>query len=138
LQAAILRIKLPHLDAWNEQRRQLAAGYAELLNDTGFVLPQAVDDVSHVYHLYVVRAKGRDSLLDYLRARGIGAQVHYPVPVHLQPAYADLGFGPGSLPETERAANEVLSLPLYPEMEVPATMRVFELIQQWIDGGNRA
>jgi dTDP-4-amino-4,6-dideoxygalactose transaminase len=116
LQAAILRVKLPYLETWNERRRELAVGYSIRLAASRLVLPEGVEPFRHVYHLYVVRTPERDALLADLRARGIGAQVHYPVPVHLQPAYTDLGFGPGSLPETERAAREVLSLPLYPEM----------------------
>jgi dTDP-4-amino-4,6-dideoxygalactose transaminase len=129
LQAAILRVKLRHLDEWNERRRELAARYAALLRETDLVLPRAVGDVTHVYHLYVVRAQERDALLAHLHERGIGAQVHYPVPVHLQPAYADLGLGPGSLPETERVAAEVLSLPLYPEISEAAIGYVSETIQ---------
>jgi len=130
LQAAILRVKLRYLEAWNERRRELAAWYATLLANTSLVVPRAVGDVTHVYHLYVVRAQERDLLLADLHEHGIGAQVHYPVPVHLQPAYADLGFGPGSLPETEQAAKEVLSLPLYPEMTEEAIESIVEAIQQ--------
>jgi dTDP-4-amino-4,6-dideoxygalactose transaminase len=133
LQAAILRVKLRYLEMWNQRRRELAACYAKWLKNTDLVLPQASNDVAHVYHLYVVRAKQRDELLAYLRGRGIEAQVHYPVPVHLQPAYANLGFGPGSLPEAERAAGEVLSLPLYPEMKEQAIEKVFEVIQSWAE-----
>ncbi len=138
LQAAILRVKLPYLEAWNERRRELAARYAALLRDTGLTLPEASGDITHVYHLYVVRAQRRDALLTYLHGRNIDAQVHYPVPVHLQQAYIDLGFGLGSLPETERAAAEVMSLPLYPEMQEHALERVFEVIQQWRYGGSIA
>ncbi len=133
LQAAILRVKLRYLAGWNEQRRELAAHYTTLLKDTDLVLPRAVGDVTHVYHQYVIRVKERDALLAYLRERGIGAQVHYPVPVHLQPAYADLGLLPGSLPETERAAAEILSLPLYPEMRREAVEIISEAIQEWIN-----
>ncbi|RME98166.1 MAG: erythromycin biosynthesis sensory transduction protein eryC1, partial [Chloroflexi bacterium] len=82
----------------------------------GLQLPAPAPHTEHVFHLYVARSAQRDALLAHLRKRGIGAQIHYPAPVHLQPAYRDLGFGPGSLPHTERAAQEVLSLPLYPEM----------------------
>ncbi|MCQ3979342.1 MAG: erythromycin biosynthesis sensory transduction protein eryC1 [Anaerolineae bacterium] len=130
LQAAILRVKLPYLERWNEQRRALAAHYTALLAETRLVLPQAARETSPVYHLYVVRAKNRAALLAHLQRQGIGAQVHYPLPVHLQPAYADLGFGPGSLPETEQAASEVLSLPLYPEMSLEIVEKVVEIIKQ--------
>ncbi len=131
LQAAILRVKLRYLDQWNEKRRQLAAGYAALLAGTPLVLPQTSGEVEHVYHLYVVRAQARDGLLTHLRQYGIGAQVHYPVPVHLQPAYADLDFGSGSLPETERAAQTVLSLPLFPEMTLSKVEEVAEIIKKF-------
>ncbi len=131
VQAAILRIKLRYLDQWNERRRELAAVYTTLLPQPHLALPQVVGNVGHAYHLYVVRVKEREALLMYLRERGVGAQVHYPMPVHLQPAYADLGLGPGSLPETERAAAEVLSLPLYPEMSEEAVTRVVEAIRRF-------
>jgi dTDP-4-amino-4,6-dideoxygalactose transaminase len=129
LQAAILRVKLPHLEQWNEQRRALAAHYTALLTETPLILPQTARDAIPVYHLYVVRANDRDALLAHLHRQGIAAQVHYPLPVHLQPAYADLGYGPGSLPETEQAAREVLSLPLYPEMNLEVVEKVVEIIK---------
>lgn len=116
LQAAILRVKLRHLDEWNTARRAMAARYTERLAGSGLGLPVAPPDTEPVYHLYVVRHPHRDALQAHLQARGIGTLVHYPVPVHLQPAYADLGYGPGCLPATEAAAREVLSLPLYPEL----------------------
>lgn len=117
IQAAILRVKLRHLEEGNEQRRALAAVYDELLGGLGQVqLPDEQPWARHVYHLYVIRAERRDELQRSLRAQGIGAQVHYPEPVHRQQAYAELGYAPGSLPATERAAAEVLSLPFYPEL----------------------
>lgn len=116
LQAAILRVKLRHLDEWNSARRALASRYTERLAGSGLGLPVAPPDTEPVYHLYVVRHPHRDALQAYLQSQGIGTLVHYPVPVHLQPAYADLGYGPGNLPATEAAAREVLSLPLYPEL----------------------
>lgn len=116
LQAAILRVKLRHLDVWNARRRALAQQYTTLLRDSGLQLPFEPPDGAHVYHLYVVRTPQREALRAFLSERGIGTLIHYPVPVHLQPAYADLGYRPGSLPETEAAAAQVLSLPLYPEL----------------------
>ena len=116
LQAAILAAKLPHLEAWNEARRRHARSYGELLAGGPVALPVEAAGMRHVYHLYVVRHPHRDALLDHLKANGIGAGVHYPIPLHRQPAYANLGYGDVSLPETERAANEVLSLPMYPEL----------------------
>ena len=118
LQAAVLQVKLPHLDADNAARRERAALYDRALRDTDLVLPQWTNDGSHVFHLYVVRSRERDRLQAALKERGIGALVHYPVPVHLQPAYAGRLPGSDTLPQTERAAREVLSLPMYPELSV--------------------
>jgi dTDP-4-amino-4,6-dideoxygalactose transaminase len=116
LQAAILRVKLQFLDEDNERRRKIACVYDELLRDSDLVLPQSREDATHVFHLYVVRSEERDELLARLRAEGIVALVHYPVPVHLQPAYLGRLRGGGNLPNTERAAREILSLPIYPEL----------------------
>ena len=116
LQAAILRVRLRHLDEENEARRRLAARYDAALAGLPITLPTARADDRAVYHLYVIRTAARDALVAHLRARGIGTGVHYPVPVHRQPAYAHLGCGPGSLPATEAAAAEVLSLPMYPDL----------------------
>jgi dTDP-4-amino-4,6-dideoxygalactose transaminase len=114
LQAAILRVKLRHLDAHNERRREIASQYAGLLHTVE--PPRCVPDASgieHVFHLYVVRHPRRDELRAALHRRGIAPQVHYPVPVHLQPAYADLGYSRGSLPVTEHLSDQILSLPLF-------------------------
>ena len=115
LQAALLGVKLAHLDAWNARRQAIARRYDELLADADLVLPEHPGDDSHVWHLYVVRSPARDRLLAALHERGVGSVVHYPLPAHLQPIYAGLAE-PGSLPVTERLAGEVLSLPLYPEL----------------------
>jgi dTDP-4-amino-4,6-dideoxygalactose transaminase len=117
IQAAILRIKLRHLDAWNAQRRQHAARYSELLAGSPVQPPSLPSDSSHVYHLYVVRTTDRDALQGALREQGIATGIHYPVPVHLQEATRALGYRPGHLPNTERAAREVLSLPMYAELD---------------------
>ncbi len=116
LQAAVLSAKLPHLAGWTDARRSHALAYDDRLAGLGLTLPHERAGSRHVYHLYVVRAAGRDALLEHLRREGIGAGVHYPVPLHRQPAYLKLGYGAVELPETERAAREVLSLPLYPEL----------------------
>lgn len=116
LQAAVLSVKLGYLDAWNARRRALAARYDALLADHELILPQRARDRDHVYHLYVVRSRQRDALQRHLASQGIGTLIHYPTPVHLQPAYAELGLARGSLPFSEQLADEVLSLPLYPEM----------------------
>ena len=116
LQAAILRVKLRHLDAENARRGSIAAEYDRLLAGSGLALPQARPGAMHVYHQYVVRAAHRDGLQSHLRTLGIGALIHYPVPVHLQPAYAGRLPGADTLPVTEAAARQVLSLPMFPEL----------------------
>ena len=116
LQAAILRSKLAHLDGWNARRRELARLYNQLLSATELVLPFEPDDTKHVYHQYVIRHPQRKELGTFLAEREIHTLVHYPVPVHLQPAYQNLGYKRTDLPATELAAAQVLSLPLYPEM----------------------
>jgi len=144
LQAAILRVRLGHLEAENEARRRLAARYDAALAGLPIALPAARPDDCPVYHLYVIRAAARDALAEHLRARGIGTGVHYPVPVHRQPAYAHLGYGPGSLPATEAAAAEVLSLPMYPDLTEGAVDTVAAAIRAYytaVDGAileNRA
>jgi dTDP-4-amino-4,6-dideoxygalactose transaminase len=115
LQAAILRVKLRYLDGDNGRRRKLADAYTRSLAGSGLRLPGVAKNVTHVYHQYVVRSASRDELRRQLKAAGVGTLVHYPVPVHLQPAYAHLRHG--GLGETESAAREVLSLPMYPELE---------------------
>ena len=111
LQAAILRVKLRHLATHNDERRRLAAAYSSCLSDVGLPATRAGD--GHVFHLYVVRHPLRDAIRLRLEEEGIGTLIHYPVPVHLQPAYRDLRLPPGSLPATEAAAREIISLPLY-------------------------
>lgn len=117
LQAAVLRVKLRHLDAGNAARRERAAWYGELLAGLGLRLP--ADAPGHVYHLYVVETDTRDALRQALVAAGVGCDIHYPVPTHLQPAYADLNPGPDGLPVSERLAASILSLPLFPELSRP-------------------
>lgn len=118
LQAAILRAKLEHLETWIEARRRHARRYNERLVGSPLCTPQEAPQVRHVYHLYVARTPYRDRLFAYLKAKGIEAGVHYPIPLHRQPAYLRRGYGDVQLPETERAAAEVISLPLYPELTV--------------------
>jgi dTDP-4-amino-4,6-dideoxygalactose transaminase len=116
LQAAILCVKLRHLDAENARRSSIAAEYDRLFAGSGLALPQVRPGAMHVYHQYVVRAAHRDGLQAHLRTLGIGALIHYPVPVHLQPAYAGRLPGSNALPVTEAAARQVLSLPMFPEL----------------------
>jgi len=134
LQAAILRVKLRHLKDWNEKRRQLARLYGERLAGSGVVTPCEPEDATHVYHLYVVRHLRRDELRAFLRERDIGSLVHYPVPVHLQPAYRDLGRGAGAFPVAEAAAREVLSLPLYPELREEKVAEVADAVIAFTSG----
>jgi len=120
LQAAILTIKLKRLDQWNELRRQRAARYSELLEQTGLVpehvrLPRDLHG-THVYHQYIIRSNRRDDLVKHLQERKIGAGIYYPVPLHLQECFAYLGHKPGEFPHAEKAAAEVLALPIYPEL----------------------
>jgi dTDP-3-amino-3,4,6-trideoxy-alpha-D-glucose transaminase len=116
MQAAILRVGVRHLAAWTERRRALAALYDAELAGTGLRLPREQPWARAVYHLYVVRHPRRDALQAELLARGVGTLVHYPTPLHVMPAFADLGYRAGDFPVAERACREILSLPLYPEM----------------------
>ncbi len=116
LQAAVLRVKLEHLDAWNERRCSVAARYLDGLAGTGLVLPAAPTDAEHVWHLFVVRAPRRDELRASLADAGIETGVHYPLAAHRQPVFAGLGIDPGSLPVSERLQHEVLSLPIGPHL----------------------
>jgi len=126
LQAAILRVKLRHLERAIAERRAQAARYDAGLS--GVTVPRELLGRRHAYHLYVVRHPRRDALLQHLADAGVGSLVHYPIPVHLQPAYAPLGIRAGSLPETERAASEVLSLPLYPGLTEAQQQTVIEAV----------
>ena len=117
LQAAILGAKLPHLEEWTEARRAHARLYNELLSGSRITTPFESPNVRHVYHLYVIRTPHRDTLLEHLKAKGIGAGIHYPIPLHRQPAYLKQGYGDVRLPITEQIASEIISLPMYPELE---------------------
>ncbi len=128
LQAALLGAKLPHLDEANAARRRLATRYHELLVDADLALPVVPKGVNPVWHLYVVRTPRRDDLLASLKAQGIEAGVHYPLPLHLQPAYRGQGLGTGSFPVAEAAAQQVLSLPLFPEMTEEQQERVATVV----------
>jgi dTDP-4-amino-4,6-dideoxygalactose transaminase len=131
LQAAILRVKLQHLDAQNMRRRQIAAAYDEALSGTSLVPPARRAGVGHVFHLYVLRVPDRASLQARLRAAGIGTGIHYPAPVHLQPAYRErIVTGPSGCRATELAARQVLSLPMYPELSDEQVTRVCEALRQ--------
>ena len=116
LQAAILRVKLRYLEGWNEARRRNGALYTKLLAGSGVITPVEAPDSVHVYHLYVVRTPQRDALQAHLREQGVGTAIHYPIPIHLQPFYAENEFRHGQFPVTEQLCDEILSLPMFPEM----------------------
>jgi dTDP-4-amino-4,6-dideoxygalactose transaminase len=118
MQAAVLRVKLRYLERWNEVRRTLAARYTEHLQDLNLRLPPQTPAGTHAYHVYAVRTPRRDALQAWLKERGIGTHIHYAAPVHMQPAYRRAAYPPGSLPVSEAAAQELLSLPLFPEMHL--------------------
>jgi dTDP-4-amino-4,6-dideoxygalactose transaminase len=125
LQAAILRVKLRHLEHWNAERRERAAAYSRALEGTpGVVCPCEREGARSAWHLYTVRAPERDALAAHLQTRGIGTAVHYPRPIHLQPAMAAAGGRPGDLPVSERLSRDVLCLPLYPELSLADLERV--------------
>jgi dTDP-4-amino-4,6-dideoxygalactose transaminase len=132
LQAAVLRAKLPHLAEWSARRRENAAYYDAAFADVPELRTPVIDPANEsIYNQYTVRAERRDALQEHLKGRGIGTAVYYPLPLHLQPCFAYLGYQPGSCPEAERAAGEVLSLPVYPELsraqldEVVGAVRAF-------------
>ncbi len=132
LQAAILLTKLGHLDQWNAARRERAASYGKQLEAIEGVTPPVTDGLNeHVFHQYTVRAARRDGLRDHLKRAEVGCAVYYPVPLHLQPCFAELGYWQGSMPESERACAEVLSLPIYPELTNEQQERVVEAIEEF-------
>ncbi|GBD32877.1 dTDP-3-amino-3,4,6-trideoxy-alpha-D-glucose transaminase [bacterium HR33] len=132
LQAAVLLAKLPHLGAWSAARREVAARYSEELSGVGdLVLPKVDQANEHIFHQYTIRTRRRDALLEHLRARGIGCAVYYPTPLHLQPCFAGLGYKAGQFPEAERASREVLSLPVYPELDHAAQGKVIDAIKEF-------
>jgi dTDP-4-amino-4,6-dideoxygalactose transaminase len=129
LQAVVLRAKLTRLDAWNDERREAADRYAALLAGIpGVRLPRVAPGNEHVWHLYVVRVADRDAVLARMNGAGIGAGIHYPVPVHATGAFADSGYRPGDFPVTERAAQEILSLPMFPGITPAQQERVAEVL----------
>ena len=117
IQAAVLRVKLKYLDGWTEARRQNAKLYRQNLPSMRrFELPYELPNARHIYHQLVIRAEGRDTLAAHMREQGIGCEIYYPIPLHLQPCFKDLGYSRGDLPISEAAADETLALPVYPEL----------------------
>ncbi|MEO0293956.1 MAG: DegT/DnrJ/EryC1/StrS family aminotransferase [candidate division WOR-3 bacterium] len=131
LQAAVLRCKLKLLDKWNKKRREIASFYNENLKELPIVTPIESKDSYHVYHLYVIRTKERDRLAEYLKDKGIGCGMHYPIPVHLQKAMQGNGYKRGDLPVTEKITNEILSLPMYPHLSYEDAGRVVEAVRDF-------
>jgi dTDP-4-amino-4,6-dideoxygalactose transaminase len=134
IQAAVLRIKLRRLPEWNKRRRELARNYDKLLADSGVITPEIPAGERHVFYVYCIRVPGgrRDDLRKYLGERGIGTQIHYPVPIHLQQSAEFLGYRKGDLPVTERLASEVLSIPMYPELTDDQVDRVTTSIREFM------
>jgi dTDP-4-amino-4,6-dideoxygalactose transaminase len=130
IQGAILRVKLRHLEAWTEARRSHALHYNQQLANSDVGRPLEAPDVRHVYHVYAIRVQNRDKVQEGLQARGIQTGIHYPIPVHLQKAYQGSGFAQGDLPVTEQAAKELLSLPMFPELEQSQISEVCDAIRQ--------
>ena len=130
IQGAVLRVKLRHLETWTEARRAAAARYDRGFAGSGVQTPAAMPYGRHVYHVYAIRSKQRDAWLRSLQEQGIGAGMHYPIPVHLLPAFADLGYSAGQFPHSEQAANEVLSLPMFPELTAEQSAKVVEAVKE--------
>ncbi len=124
MQAAVLRVKLRHLDEWNSARKRIASWYGELLAGSELTLPRTAAGAEHVYHLFVIQVDERRKVQDELAGRGISTGIHYPLPIHLQEAYRDRGYQRGAFPVTEAAADRVLSLPMYPELGEEDVRRV--------------
>ncbi len=134
LQAAVLRVKLAYLDKWNRARSVHAEHYTRRLGHLSKVVTPVVrygGEFSHVFHLYVIRAERRDELLNFLLSAGIGCGIHYPRPIHMQPAFLDLGYREGDFPVAEQAAREILSLPMFPEMSDEQIEAVCESIERF-------
>lgn len=132
MQAAVLRVKLRKLDEWNERRNRVAARYLEAFNASNLVLPFVPEWADPVFHLFVVRTKKREEMMDFLKQRGVSTLIHYPVPPHLQDAYRELGWKVGSLPLTEDIHREVLSLPMGPHLKSQEVDAVVEAVSEFI------
>jgi len=132
LQAAILLAKLPFLQEWNEARRSNASHYSGLLEGLPVITPTEDPDCRHIYNQYTIRLEHRDKLIEFLKEKGVGTEIYYPVPLHLQECYAGLGYAEGSLPVSEKAAREVVSLPIFPELTAEEREYVVKCITEFI------
>jgi len=133
LQAAVLRVKLKKLDSWFEGRRTIAARYDEAFSPLGIVTPKVSAGNIHTYHQYTIAINDRDEFLKYLNDKGIAARVYYPVPLHLQPCYRDLGYSTGSFPVSEEMAGKVLSLPVYPELSEEKIEYIIRMVKDYYE-----
>lgn len=137
MQGAVLGVKLPHLEQWNETRRMHAETYRKLLADIpGIKIVKEHTDRTHVYHLFVIRCAKRDALQSFLKTRDIQTLIHYPTPIHLQPAYSNRGWKEGDFPQAETLSKEILSLPMFPEMTQEQIQEVCTAIRDFTSGGN--
>ena len=134
IQAGILHVKLNHLSKWNSQRRERASEYNRSLEAiaSSITLPYEPSSSRAVYHLYVVRIEGREEFMDHLKSIGIGTGIHYPIPLHLQKAYSSLGYGPGDFPVCEKVADQIVSLPMFPQMTAEQQHRVVEEVVRFV------
>jgi len=134
MQAAVLNVKLNHLEKWTEMRRKNTKLYDKLLKDVkGVIIPKEAEDVKHVYHLYVIRVKDRDGLAEYLKSKGISTVIHYPIPLHLQKAFSSMKLKEGDFPVTEKISKEVVSLPMYPEISNVQINYVCSAIKEFVE-----
>lgn len=135
LQAAILRVKLRHLDAWSEARKRNAEEYHRLFAEAGLdgqeIQVPEIPSHRHIFNQYVIRVQRRDELMDHLRTQGVGCQIYYPIPIHLQACFRSLGYRQGDFPHSEKAAAEVLALPVFPEMTIEQRVRVVDCVREF-------
>jgi dTDP-4-amino-4,6-dideoxygalactose transaminase len=134
IQASMLSVKLKYLDSWNAKREELSLIYNKAFQDLPIVCPFAESDRKHVYHLYIIQVEERDELIRYLQANGVASGIYYPVPLHRQNVYLDLGYEEGSLPKSEEASRRTMALPLYPEMTDVEQQYVIETVLRYFEG----
>ena len=134
IQAALLRVKLKHLDQWNEERRRKARLYTRMLSPLGLVCPSEKKGVRHVYHLYAIKTRKRDALQAFLKKRGIETLIHYPIPIPLEKAYQEMGYRRGDFPLTDQWSRKILSLPFFPEMRESEMEEVAQQIKMFLAG----
>ncbi len=131
IQAAILSVKLPYLDGWNERRREIAKLYNERITNAAICKPQVSNDNSHIYYVYVITAENRDSLRDYLKENEIASGVYFPVPFHLQTVYKNLGYKKGDMPNAEFVADHSMVLPMFPELTQDEIDKIIDVVNRW-------